>query len=525
MILNDKSTVQQVIGSLIKRPSILSEIDKYSLDLKDFTSLLDKYIFAAIVGLYRQGASSIEPIDIENYLELNPSSKSCFENNNGIEYLQDIIDFTQEENFPYYYNKLKKLNLLRDLSKQGFDVSNFYESDLTKPEAVKINREFENLTTQDICNSIKKKLSSLESNYAKSDEIVSSKISDGLQDIIDNIGKVVDIGIPIQGRILNEVINGAERKALTIRAAASGTGKTRAAVSDACFMAFPIRFNSNEQKWEQVGGNEKILFIITEQTEIQIQKMVLAYITDIDESKFKYGHFTDEESKRIEIAFSIIKRFEDNFSILKMPTPTIETLKAQIREKCLTTDLSCIFFDYIFINPALLNEFKGFTLRNDEILLMMSTALKDLAVEQNVAIFTSTQVNASADDNKNIRNEASLAGGRSTINKADNGMVMARPTAEELEILEPISNKIGIPNLVTDVFKVRSGRWTQIRIWSKVDLGRLKREDLFITDARLNVISDFSIENEYKIENWEDEKDWKEINETIIKLNEGKYEL
>ena len=91
---------------------------------------------------------------------------------------------------------------------------------------------------------------------------------------------------------------------------------------------------------------------------------------------------------------------------------------------------------------------------------MMATALKDLAVELNVCVFTSTQVNAAADNNTNIRNESSLAGGRSTINKADNGAIMARPTKEELEILEPIINTYGKPNLVTDIFKVRSGEWT-----------------------------------------------------------------
>ena len=136
---------------------------------------------------------------------------------------------------------------------------------------------------------------------------------------------------------------------------------------------------------------------------------------------------------------------------------------------------------------------------------MFTTALKDLAIELSISMMTSTQVNAAADDNKNIRNEASLAGGRSTINKADNGAVMARPKKEEIEILEQsgIIAKFGRPNVVTDIFKVRSGQWTQVRIWSEVDLGRLKKKDLFITDARLDPVEDFYNEANYKIENWD----------------------
>lgn len=93
-----------------------------------------------------------------------------------------------------------------------------------------------------------------------------------------------------------------------------------------------------------------------------------------------------------------------------------------------------------------------------------------------MGIFTSTQVNANADDNRNIRNEASLAGGRATINKADNGAIMARPTKEELESLHDLIQIHGQPNLVTDIFKVRSGQWTQVRIWSIVDLGVMRKK-------------------------------------------------
>ena len=151
---------------------------------------------------------------------------------------------------------------------------------------------------------------------------------------------------------------------------------------------------------------------------------------------------------------------------------------------------------------------------------MFATALKDLAVELDVAMFTSTQLNAKGDDNKNIRNESSLAGGRSTINKADNGSVMARPTKEEWEVLEPLFDERGLPNLVTDIYKVRSGEWTQVRIWSRMNLGTLKKEDLFITDSNLEPIEDFYTRDVYEIKNWDSDTD-KEIKNIISRLEEG----
>ena len=504
--MTSKGTIQQILGSLMKHPQFLSEIDKYSLSMTDFSTKFEKYIFTAIQGLWRNGAPKITAFDIESYMEANEGAKKLFEQQNGLEYLQDIEEFSNVENFPYYYAKLKKLNLLRDLKKQNFPVSEFYQEDLTAPDAAEINQRFEDLTVADIITAVKKRLLVLESDYAGTEEVQEWDISGDIDDIVDSFGEDGSVGLPIQGSIFNRVIDGAQRSCLTIRSGASGTGKTRNAVADACLLAFPLRYNSATAQWEQIGSNQKVLFIITEQTDKQIKKMILAYLTDINESKFKYGRFTEEEKKVIEQGKQVMKEFASNFILVRIPNPTIDLVKTKVREKVLLHDIGYVFYVYFFIGPALLNEFRGFGVRNDEVLLMMATALKDLAVELDVCVFTSTQVNANADNNTNIRNEASLAGGRSTINKADNGAIMARPTKEELETLEPIIATYGKPNLVTDIFKVRSGEWTQVRIWSIMDLGTMKREDLFITDSRLEVIKDFYSGDEYNISDFEDEE-------------------
>ena len=80
---------------------------------------------------------------------------------------------------------------------------------------------------------------------------------------------------------------------------------------------------------------------------------------------------------------------------------------------------------------------------------------------------------------------------------------MARPTKEELDLLSKSTDVTIMPNIVTDVYKDRSGEWSQIRIWSDVNLGNLRKQDLYATNARLevqNVISNF----EYTM-GWEDD--------------------
>lgn len=71
---------------------------------------------------------------------------------------------------------------------------------------------------------------------------------------------------------------------------------------------------------------------------------------------------------------------------------------------------------------------------------------------------------------------------------------MSRPSNDELDIAQEFGSSFGLkPNLITDVFKNRRGRWTQIRIWSFVDLGICRKKDLFITTPSNKPIEDFQL--------------------------------
>ena len=141
----DKATIIQVLGSLIKEPSLLSKTDIYNLTIEDFTSHFEKYIFSAIYNLYQGGARNISIVDIDNYFNSHPVAKQTFEQNKGIEYLQDALDFSDQGNFPFYYKRLKKFNALIDLNKMGFDTSQVYQIDPLAKDAKETNEKFEKL--------------------------------------------------------------------------------------------------------------------------------------------------------------------------------------------------------------------------------------------------------------------------------------------------------------------------------------------------------------------------------------------
>lgn len=491
----NKITEKIVLGSLMRNPLLLSQVDKYSLSVDDFDTKLAKHIFFAVANIAEDGSDKIETQDIDVFLQNAPTSAAVFKDSFGIDYCNDAINIANEHSFGTYYELLKKENLLRDLKAQGFDTSEFYDQNPITKEGMKLNDTYLQMSIAEVLDIIKDKFFQLEADYLKEDTTETEDAAEGIEDLLDSYEEFPDIGMPLQGDIFNTVVSGARKGKLYIRSGRSGLGKTRNSVGDACYLAYPTRYDPITCRWEQRGYAEKVLFITTEQEKSEIQSMILAYLSGVNERKITKNKMTPEERKVVRQAAYVMKQYQGNFLVTRMPSPSVQVVKTTIRQHARRDGIEYVFYDYIFICPSLLGEFKGFQLRNDEILLIFTTALKDLAVELEIFIMSSTQVNASADNHKDIRNEGSIAGARAIINKADIGCIMDRPSKEEMATLQSVIDAVGVePNGVIDMYKVRAGEMTQVRIWTHFDAGTLRMHDLFITDSRLQVV-DFELEN------------------------------
>ena len=173
--------------------------------------------------------------------------------------------------------------------------------------------------------------------------------------------------------------------------------------------------------------------------------------------------------------------------------PSISSIEACVRQQVFVNKIENVFYDYIFSSPSLFNEFKGAGIREDVVLTLLSTALKDLAAELNIFIMSSTQLSGEVDQKKGIRDQRFLRNSKGIADKADIGVISLWINPEERTIIESVSREKGypIPNYVTDVYKVRRGAYKNVKIWSIVDLGTCKIKDLFITDGYYNPITDF----------------------------------
>ncbi len=261
-------------------------------------------------------------------------------------------------------------------------------------------------------------------------------------------------------------------------------------------MAYPIRYNTITHSWESTGNAEKVLYVMTEQDPAEIQTMILSYLTGVNEEAFLYGTFTERQKERIKIAIEIMRKYKDNLLFARIPDPCAAVVKNLFRRYSLQTGVNYFFFDYIFSSPAMLNEYRDLKLPEYVCLRLFTTALKNLAIELNAFILTSTQI-SNDDGNGGFKDFHNIQGSKQVVNLADLGCIASRPTKEELKIAEGFKKKFPFsqtPNYIIDIFKNRRGKNTMCRIWSYMDLGTCRKEDLFITYADNNLMSEEDFE-------------------------------
>lgn len=227
MIKVDRHTIIQILGSLMNKPSLLDDVDKYRLEITDFHTTFDRYVFSAINNLYNlgDGATVIRAIDIINYLKENGTAKSLMEKENGGVFLRDCETYGEPANFVYYYNKLKKMNFLRDIQSTGHNIEKFYCEDILNPKYSEINNNFEKMSVDDILNELRLEVDSYESRYVLKTTTEEGKATDGIQELIKNLKVIPEIGCKLQGDIINTVCRGGRKGKLYLRSAGSGVGK------------------------------------------------------------------------------------------------------------------------------------------------------------------------------------------------------------------------------------------------------------------------------------------------------------
>lgn len=481
----DTPSIVQVIGSVFKTPQLLDYTDKYTITENDFPDIFHQIIFGTIYKLHELGAEQISLNSILDYLSSRPKSEAIFIKQKGEEWLLKAAENANTASFDYYYNRMKKMTLLRAMDNYGISVTDIYDPDNIIDLKLRQQQEdfIDNTSLEGLAQLVQNKLDEIKATYVDGSWGQAYQAGEGLEDLIAEFEKSPEVGVPLYGPLINTVTRGARLKKLYLRSAATGIGKSRSMIADACYIACN-RIYDDAFGWIRNGTSEPTLFITTEQELTEVQTMMLAFLSCVNEEHILNGKYEGDEKDRVLEAAKILK--DSPIYIEVLPDFSLTDIENKIKKNIRDHDVKYIFFDYIHTSLKILEEISkksgGVRLREDNILFMLSIRLKDICNQYGVFIMTSTQLNADYQTSE-TPDQNLLRGAKSIADKIDYGSILLSTTNEDQENLERIIVNTGFkkPNLKLSIYKNRRGRYKGIYLWCDADLGTCRVKPMFAT--------------------------------------------
>lgn len=493
--LQDKKAFMHVFSALMEEPFKLSQSKEYPLTDEDFPERFFKIVFSAIYNLYHEGLEKITPIEIDGYLSNTPTQYHIFNENEGLEYLEKVLELGEPENFEYHYTRIKKFTLLRQYYQAGINISDIYDLDAfmdAKQEVIQ-NLRFNEMTIQQMVKHVENKLIDIKDKFIFDNEGYGGHIGENLDKILDSKMQTPSYGASFPSGFYNTATRGARKRKLYCVSGSSGSGKTRKLLADNLSFCVPIIYDTKKKKWVKTGAVGKGLFISTELEEEEVKIPALCYVAGVEEEKIYNNDLFQEERKRLEIASKILEKTD--FWIEELFDFDVEDIEHLIEKYINKYDVTHISFDYIHSTLKMFDSMarKGAkNLQEHQLLRIMTIHLKNLCNKHDVWIGTSTQLNDSWKTDGNL-DQSALEGSKSIVNKLDLGAIQLPLTIKDEQLYEEIKANANFnfgekPTHTINIYKNRGNRWKMVRIWVHFDLGTLRTTDLFVTNYKGEVV-------------------------------------
>ena len=482
----DLTAVMQVIGCVYNNPSLLEFTDKYTIIDEDFSDEFHRTVFGAIYKIHELGANRINLQQIEDFLNSRPKAAATFKVNKGEEWILKVSDTCTASAFDYYYNRLKKFTLLRAYDNCGIDVSDIYDPDNIMDVKKKQLQEdiLDNSTLEQIADKIDEKINLIRMQYVDDSFGDASQAGEGIFELIKDLKAHPEVGVPLYGSLINTVTRGARLKKFYLRSAATGIGKTRSMIADSCYIACSKIYDETFGWIKTGGGSAPVLFITTEQELSEIQSMMLAFISNVNEDHILNGKYDGDEEERVLEAARILS--EAPLYVEELPDFSLKDVEDKIKKNIRDHDVKYVFHDYIHTSMKILEEITrrsgGIKLREDNILFMLSNKLKDICNKYGIFIMSATQLNGDYQTSE-TPDQNLLRGAKSIADKIDFGAILLSVKPEDIESLTDIlsSSVFDKPIIKMSVYKNRRGRYKGVYLWCKADLGCCRIEPMFCT--------------------------------------------
>ena len=480
-----------VLSCLLKNPRLLRDKNRY-MDETFFINKTHKALFLVIENLSYNGLDRITLGDIETYLATHDelTYKRFFVVGDESEWILELLDLdTDENNYDYYYNIIKKFAYLRAKMETGQDVTDVL--DMSEIDNALVEQQYEifiNTPLNEIIHYFDSLNLDVKSRFTTRGTEQSKKAGDGSKKIYEQLSQSPDYGFRLStGKYMDSLARGARKGMLVIDSRESGTGKTRDSLMQ-CVMLSCNEYWSHENNCfipNPYGMTVPSLYFGTElKLDREVEPILWSCISGVESGKIKKDKLTPKERERVEYAIEILEK--SDIYLEREPDYDCMFLENMIERYVTKFGVQAVMIDYIELTPPMIGEYvhltRGLQAREDSVLLHVSTVLKNLTEQYNIFIKFYTQISDNARRDYTVRDSGAIKGSKSLQARTDLALVTMRPTEKELKLVKPFIEEFGEPDIIFNCYKNRDGEIPMFKVFAKLDLGTFEFEELFITD-------------------------------------------
>lgn len=293
-----------VVSILYKKPD---ELYNVNLKLDDFSENVWKVYFEIAKSvIVEEKKNTLDDIVIGLYLEKHPKLRAKYEEYGGYSTMEAAMEYVKAENLDSYISELKKWRAVIDLCKRGFPVKDRL-SDYADMTAEEIYNELEvylNHTFVDVC-----------------DDVVSYDITDGIDELIDELDKGAAIGLPYYNLpMLTKETGGQYMGSITLVGGLSNVGKSS--------------FCRTSTIMSIISSGEKIVVMLNEDGLKKWQREILVFVCnnilkfDLQKHIVRDGKYSPEVKAKLHEAAQWLREKTEDHTITVIPFQQYQTSKA-----------------------------------------------------------------------------------------------------------------------------------------------------------------------------------------------------
>ena len=224
----------------------------------------------------------------------------------------------------------------------GISVTDIYDPDDildTKKRQLQEDR-LDNMSLVQIADIIDQKIEKIRMTYVDDVADEAQQAGEGILELIQGFKENPEAGVPLYGPLINTVTRGARLKKFYLRSAATGVGKTRSMIADACYIGCNKMYDEIFG-WIKTGPAQPTLYIATEQEMSEVQTMMLAFLSNVDEGHILDGRYEGDEEERVVIAAEVLK--ESSLYVELLPDFSLQDIENKIKKNIREHQIQYVF--------------------------------------------------------------------------------------------------------------------------------------------------------------------------------------